>query len=67
LHPGCPLPVEETMSESQWMSLVAGLLMLAWLLPGLRRLPLSVALRHIAIWLALFAVIGLGWNLYHDG
>lgn len=55
------------MSESQWMSLVAGLLMLAWLLPGLRRLPLSVALRHIAIWLALFALIGLGWNLYNAG
>jgi len=47
------------MTEQQWMSLVGSLLLLAILWPGIRRLPRQTMLRHVAVWLGAFAVLGL--------
>lgn len=52
------------MTESQWMSLVASLMVLAILYPGLRRMPKDGMLRNIAIWLAIAVVLGLIYNTF---
>lgn len=52
------------MTESQWMSLVASLMVLAILYPGLRRMPKDGMLRNIAIWLAIAVVLGLIYNAF---
>ncbi len=52
------------MTESQWLSLVASLMVLAILYPGLRRMPREGMLRNIVIWLAAFAVLGLIYNAF---
>ncbi|MFM2044363.1 MAG: hypothetical protein RLY86_2939 [Pseudomonadota bacterium] len=52
------------MSEGQWMSLIASLVVLAMLFPGLRSLPRQGMLRNIVIWLVIFAVLGLLYNAF---
>lgn len=57
-------PHFQAMTESQWMSLVASLFVLALLYPGLRRMPREGMLRNVVIWLAAFAVLGLFYNAF---
>lgn len=59
-----PRAISWTMTESQWLSLIAGLMVLAILYPGLRRMPKDGMLRNLAIWLGVFVVLGLIYNAF---
>lgn len=52
------------MTEGQWMSLVASLMLLAFFYPAMRRLPRQGLLRNVAIWLGIFVVLGLLYNAF---
>jgi len=52
------------MTEAQWMSLVASLLLLAFFYPAIRRLPRDTLLRNVAIWLGIFALVGLAYTAF---
>lgn len=52
------------MTQGQWISLIASLMLLAFFFPAMRRLPRDGMLRNIAIWLAIFVVLGLLYNAF---
>lgn len=52
------------MTQGQWISLVASLMLLAFFFPAIRRFPRDGLLRTIAIWLAIFAALGLIYTAF---
>jgi membrane protein implicated in regulation of membrane protease activity len=55
------------MSETDWLRLAALLMAALLILPAALRLPWFSrrVLLFVAIWLGIFAAIGLGWQLLH--
>ena len=46
------------------IAVIAAGLMLLLVLPAMRRIPLSDALRYVIIWLAVFLVLGLLYRFF---
>ncbi|WP_114393329.1 DMT family transporter [Oleisolibacter albus] len=52
------------MNDSQWVSLIAGLLVLLLVWRGVRVLPRDGMLRNVVIWLVVFLLLGLAYQTF---
>lgn len=59
-----PAPHIGSMTDAQIMRLIAGLAVLVLLWPAIRRLPRDGMLAKIALWLAIFAGLGLFYQAF---